>query len=112
MDNAVDGRVLLEDGIERRLIRYVGLIEEGPLAAEELDAVEGYDGRVVEAVDDDDIIAVLEEGEGREGADIAGSSAVCVSWYRCAIGGCVRTRLLGLCRRAWLQLGCGSYVGR
>lgn len=33
VDDAVNGRVLLEDGIERRLISYVGLIEEGSLAA-------------------------------------------------------------------------------
>ena len=77
MDDAVDGRVLLEDGVERRLVRYVDFIEKGPLAAEELDAVEGHDGRIVEAVDDDDVVAVLEEGERREGADVAGSSAVC-----------------------------------
>lgn len=86
MDDAVDGRVLLEDGVERRLVRHVGLVEEGPLAAEELDAVEGHDGRVVQAVDDDHVVAVLEEGERREGADVAGSSARGVSGSGGAVG--------------------------
>lgn len=104
VDDAVNGRVRLEDGVKRRLVRHVGLVEEGPLAAEELDTVEGHDGRVVQAVDDNDVVPVLEEGERREGADVAGSSARGVSGAGARWGGRARTRLLGRCRRPWFRL--------
>ncbi|GKT45248.1 uncharacterized protein ColSpa_05429 [Colletotrichum spaethianum] len=75
VDDAVDLGVLLEDGIEAGLVGNVDLVEVGALAAQELDAVDGDLGRVVEAVDNDHIVAVLEQGEGGEGANVAGTTA-------------------------------------
>ena len=74
MDHAVNGRVRLEHGVERCLVRYIGLVERRPAAADELDAVERDLGRVVQVVDDDDIIVVLEERERRERANVAGAT--------------------------------------
>ena len=75
VDNAVDLGVLGEDGVESGLVSDVDLVEDRAAAADQLDAVEGDLGRVVEAVDDDDIVAVLEEGEGREGPNVARTAA-------------------------------------
>ncbi|KAJ6444934.1 LOW QUALITY PROTEIN: putative quinone oxidoreductase [Purpureocillium lavendulum] len=74
VDDAVDGGVLGKDLVEALLVGDVDLVEGGPATAEKLDAVEGDLGRVVEAVDNDDIVAVLEEGEAREGANVAGAT--------------------------------------
>lgn len=74
MDDAVNGRVLGEDVVEGLLVGDVDLVEVGATAAEQLDAVEGNLGRVVQAVDDDDIVAVLEEGQRRERANVARST--------------------------------------
>lgn len=87
MDDAVDGRVLLEDGVKGGLIGHVDVVEGGALPAEELHAVEGHDGRVVQVVDDDDIVAVLEEREGREGPDVAGATRVSPALARAALNG-------------------------
>lgn len=75
VDDGVDGGVLLEDLVEGLLVGNVDLVEVGTAAAEQLDAVEGDLGRVVEVVDNDDIVTVLKEGEGGEGADVAGTTA-------------------------------------
>lgn len=72
VDDAVNGRMLGEDSVEGRLVRDVDLVEVGTAAADELDAVEGHLGGVVEVVDNDDVVAVLEQSERREGANVAG----------------------------------------
>jgi hypothetical protein len=71
VDDAVNGRVLGEDIVKGLLVSDVDLVKVGAAAAEELDAVERDLGRVVEAVDDDNVVAVLEESQGGEGADVA-----------------------------------------
>lgn len=75
MDHAVNGGVLLEDLVEGRFVCNVCFVELGPLARDELDAVEGDLGRVVEVVDNHDIVAVLEERKGGEGANVASATA-------------------------------------
>jgi hypothetical protein len=75
VDDAVNGRVLGKDIIQRRLVGNVQLVEVGTAAANQLNAVEGDLGGVVEAVDNNDIIAVLEQSKGREGTNVAGSAA-------------------------------------
>lgn len=62
LDDAVNGGVLLEDLVEGGLVGDVGLVEDRALPADQLHAVEGDLGGVVEAVDDDNIISVFEEG--------------------------------------------------
>jgi len=78
VDDAVNLGVLGKDVVERGLVGDIDLMEDGPAAAEQLDAVEGGDGRVVEVVDDDDLVAVLEQGQRREGANVSGSAV----WFR------------------------------
>lgn len=46
-------------------------MEGWPLSAEQLDAIEGDDRGIVEAVDDDHLVVVLQKGEGCEGANVS-----------------------------------------
>lgn len=71
MDDIVDVRVVGEDLVELGLVGDVAGVGLGPLAADELDAVEDLGGGVVEVVDGDDFVVGFEEGEGGEGADVA-----------------------------------------
>lgn len=76
MDNTVDIGMRLEDLLERRLIRDIDLVEDGPLAAQQLDAVQADLGRIVQTVDDNHIVAVLEKCERRERSDVACATVV------------------------------------
>lgn len=75
MNHAVNVRVLLKDAVKGSLVGDVELDKLGPLAADQLDAVDNLFGRVVQVVSDDDLVAGLEKGEGREGANVAGTTA-------------------------------------
>ena len=75
VNHAVNVGILLKDAVERSLVGDVKLDELGPLAADQLDAVDDLFGRVVQVVRDDDLVAGLEEGQGREGANVAGATA-------------------------------------
>lgn len=75
MNDAVDLWVLGKHTVEAGLVCDVDLVEGGSLATDKLDAVYGGLGRVEETIDNDDIVAVLEEGEGGEGADVASTTA-------------------------------------
>lgn len=92
MYDIVDVWVLVEDGIEVLFIRYVAVVVFGPLAADELDAVQDFLGGVVEVVDDDDFVVGLEEGESGEGADVAGAAVHIMK----TVSGCT----------CWSCLGC------
>lgn len=74
MDNTVNIRVLLEHLVQLLLIGDIAGVKLGSLAADELDAVEDFVRGVVEVVDDDDLVVGLEEGEGSEGANVAGAT--------------------------------------
>lgn len=74
MDYAVNLGVLLEDLIETSLVGDVDLVEVGALAGKKLDAVDGDLGGVVQAVDNDNVVAVLKQSEGSEGANVAGAT--------------------------------------
>lgn len=74
MDNTVDLRMRLKDFLERRLIDDVDFIEIRSLSTEQLDAVEDYFGRVVEAVDNNDVVAMFEECQRGEGTNVAGAT--------------------------------------
>jgi hypothetical protein len=75
VDDIVDVWVLLEHLVERSLILDVKLVELWPLAADELNAVEDFFRRVVEVVDDNDLVTSLEKGEGCERANVASATA-------------------------------------
>ena len=61
MDDAVDVWVLLEDFIEGLFARDVDIVVIWLLAADELYPVQGLWRRVVEVIDDNDLVAGLEE---------------------------------------------------
>lgn len=75
MDDTVNLWVLGEDLLQARLVGDVAFVEVGSLAAEQLDAIEGDLGGVVEAVNNDNIVAMLEQGQGSEGTDVACATA-------------------------------------
>jgi len=91
VNNIVDIRVLLKHLIQLLLIGDVQRVVLGPLAADELDAVEDLLGGVVEVVDDDDLVVGLEEGKGGERADVAGATGKRIDVRGWTIG------LLGVC---------------
>lgn len=66
----------LEDLLECWLVGDIDLVEDGPLAAQELDAVQADLGRIVQAVDNNHIVAMLEKSEGRERSDVACATVV------------------------------------
>jgi hypothetical protein len=74
VDNAVNVGVGLKDLVESGWVGDIGLDELGPLAADQFNAVDDFGGRVVQVVGNDDLVASLEQGEGREGPDVARSS--------------------------------------
>lgn len=74
VNDTVDIRVLLKHLVQLLLIGDIAGVELGSLAADELDAVEDFVRGVVEVVDDDDLVVGLEEGEGSEGANVAGAT--------------------------------------
>lgn len=76
MDDAVNVGVGSKHLVEGSRVGDIGLDELGPLAADQFNAVDDFGGRVVQVVGDDNLVASLEEGEGREGANIARSSGV------------------------------------
>lgn len=66
--------MLLEDLVQFLLVGDVRRVVLGPLAADELNAVEHLFGGVVEVVNDDDLVVGLEESESSERADVAGAT--------------------------------------
>lgn len=66
MNNAIDLGVLFEDLVEGGLIRDVYLVELWSLAGDELNAVEGHLGRVIEVINNHHLVAVLEKGKRGE----------------------------------------------
>lgn len=74
MNDTVNGRVLGKDLIEGLLVGDIDLVEVGAATGDELNSVEGNLGRVVEVIDDNDIVAVLEEGEGSKATNVASAT--------------------------------------
>lgn len=84
MNHAVNLWVCRKHLVHSRLIGNVYLVKGWSLSAEELDAIEGDLGGVVQGVDDDDVVVILEEGKGGERANVASAtvkrrwSAICL----------------------------------
>lgn len=66
----------LKDLLKCWLVGDINLVEDGPLAAQQLDAVQANLGRIIQAVDDDHIVTVLKECEGRERPNVASATVV------------------------------------
>jgi len=75
MDDTVDIGILSKDFVQCLFVCDIDMVEVWSLPAEQLDAVEGDFGGIVETVDDHDLVAMLEESERGEGSDVTGSSA-------------------------------------
>jgi hypothetical protein len=82
VDDIVNVGVVGKDLLESLLVGDVGVVEDGSLAADGLNAVEDLLGRVVEVVDDDDLVVGLEQGQGCEAADVSGSTVASISAWR------------------------------
>jgi hypothetical protein len=74
VNDAVNVGVGSKHLVEGSWVGDISLDELGLLAADQFNAVDDFDGRVVQVVSNNNLVASLEEGEGREGADIARSS--------------------------------------
>ena len=66
MNHRVDLRVLLEDLLQRSRVRDVDIVEGRALSREELNTVEGFLGRVVEVVNNHNIVSRLKKLKGGE----------------------------------------------
>ena len=75
MDNAVNGGVLSKNLIKSLVVGYVDLVEVGAAATDLLNTVNSDLGGVVQAVNNNDIVAVLEQGQCGERANVAGTTA-------------------------------------
>lgn len=67
--------MLLKNLVERSLVCDVDLVELWSLAGNELNAIDDFWGRIVEVVDDDDLVVCFEQSERRERANVAGTTA-------------------------------------
>jgi hypothetical protein len=74
VDDTVDVRVSFKHLVEGGFVSDIELRELGLLARDQLDAVKGFGGGVVQVIGDDDLVPGLEQGEGSEGANVAGST--------------------------------------
>lgn len=83
VDDIVDVGVLGEDLVQGGLVGDVDLVEERTLARDQLDAVDDLLGRVVQVVDDDDLVVGLKQSKGGERANVAGATVNRVStpWF-------------------------------
>lgn len=94
MNDAVNGRVLVKDVVEGLFIGNVDVVEGRTAAAKLLDAVEDDFERVVEVVDNDDVVIVFEESQSGKGANVAGSSGLDWTVSHCLlVRGSIATRL-------------------
>jgi hypothetical protein len=75
VDNAVNLGMLRKDVVQSLLVRNIGLVEDGALPADQLNAVERNLGRIVEVIDYNDIVIVLQQGQRGERADIPRATA-------------------------------------
>ncbi len=73
MDRAVDV-VLFKDAVERRAVAHVVFIEGDVLARDLLHAFDGLRAGVDQIIDDDDLVAALEQLHAGVAADIAGAA--------------------------------------
>lgn len=74
MDHAVNIRVFLEDLVETSLLGDINIVELGPLAADELDTVDGLLRSIIQIVRDHDFVVCLQESECGERTDVTAPS--------------------------------------
>jgi hypothetical protein len=84
VDDTVQIGVVPKDFVERLLVGDIDLSELWPLPANQFDAIQGFDGGIIQVIGNDDLVTGFEQGQGRERPDIA----------RSALAGMARTRQL------------------
>lgn len=57
MNDAIYVGILLENFVKSAVIGNIDIVETRPLAADELDTVDGFLGRIVKIVSNDDFVA-------------------------------------------------------
>jgi hypothetical protein len=82
VDDIVNVGVVGENLVEGLFIGYVNIVEVGSLAADGLDAVDDLLGRVVEIVDNDDLVVGLEQGEGGKSTNVSSATVASISAWR------------------------------
>ena len=75
MNDTVNLRVLHENFVEGSLVGDVHLVKGGALAGEQLDAIDSDLGRIVQTVDNDDIVIIVQQREGGKRPNVAGTTA-------------------------------------
>jgi hypothetical protein len=77
MNDTVDAWVIAENLVEGCFICDVDFVESWSFAADELNAIQCDNRRVVKTVDYNDFVVILEKGEDSEGSDISCTTAYC-----------------------------------
>ena len=74
MDHTVNIRMRLEDLVEVLLFPNVDIVELRSLARDKLNSIDCFFGRIEQVVNNNDLVASLEEGKRREGPNVAATS--------------------------------------
>jgi len=74
MNNTVNVRVRRKNLVEGSLVGNVDIMEGRALARDQLDTIEAFFGCIVQAVNDNDLVAGFKKGEDCEGADVANAA--------------------------------------
>jgi hypothetical protein len=84
VDDIVDVWVLGEYLVQRRLICDIALVKGWSLAADEFNAIDNFRRRVVQVVDNDDLVVCFQKSESCEGANVACAAGTQLVVYTCA----------------------------
>lgn len=74
MNHIIDIRVLAEDFRKASLVGDVDLVEVRSFSRDELDPVDAFLRRIVQVVDDDDLVVSFQQREDGEGTDVSCST--------------------------------------
>lgn len=90
VDDIVDVWVFIEDSVQRLLVGDVDFLVLWSLAADELDSVQHFVGRIVEVVYNDDLVVGFEKRKGCERANVARATTFqdqpsSLQWHKMAI---------------------------
>ncbi len=72
MNDAIDVWMRIEDFVDGSLIPHVDIMKLRAFSADQFNAIERFLGRVVEIVEDYDVVVGLEQGKGSKGTNVAG----------------------------------------
>ena len=76
MNDTVDVRMGIEDAVKGSFITHIDVVKMRSLSAYPFNAIEGFFGRIVEVVDDNDLVVGFEQGKSSEGTNVASPPAI------------------------------------